>query len=136
MLQCFVCSPIPKVSEKKWATGQSFIGKEITSYIIGTLGEFLLLNGYIFNLIFTSIFQSRTYWRRILINSDILLNTDPPSSTLTFIVLSPSIRDRVQWKKNLALKQPVFSTFSNFFKKKKIIKAILCNFSMRLLKCF
>ena len=28
---------------------------------------------------------------------------------------------------------PVFSTFSNFFKK-KIIKAILCNFSMRLLK--
>ena len=31
---------------------------------------------------------------------------------------------------------PVFSTFSNFFKKKekKIIKAILCNFSMGLLK--
>ena len=37
MLQCFVCSPIPKVSEKKWATGQSFIQKEITSYRIGTL---------------------------------------------------------------------------------------------------
>ena len=37
MLQCFVCSPIPKVSEKKWATGQSFIRKEITSYRIGTL---------------------------------------------------------------------------------------------------
>ena len=34
--------------------------------------------------------------------------------------------------------QPIFSTFFNFFKlkKKKIIKAILCNFSMRLLKCF
>ena len=30
---------------------------------------------------------------------------------------------------------PVFSTFFNFFKK-KIIKAILCNFSMRLLKYF
>ena len=37
MLQCFVCSPIPKVSEKKGATGQSFIRKEITSYRIGTL---------------------------------------------------------------------------------------------------
>ena len=37
MLQCFVCSPIPKVSEKKWATGQSFIRKEITTYRIGTL---------------------------------------------------------------------------------------------------
>jgi hypothetical protein len=49
----------------------------------------------------------------------------------------PSIRDRVQCKKNLAIKKPVFSTFSNFFrKKKKIIKAILCNFSMRLLKYF
>ena len=33
----FVCSPIPKVSEKKGATGQSFIWKEITSYRIGTL---------------------------------------------------------------------------------------------------
>ena len=37
MLQCFVCSPIPKVSEKKWATGRSFIRKEITTYRIGTL---------------------------------------------------------------------------------------------------
>ena len=37
MLQCFVCSPIPKVSEKKGATGQSFIWKEITTYRIGTL---------------------------------------------------------------------------------------------------
>ena len=36
----------------------------------------------------------------------------------------------------LALKNPVFSTFSNLFNKKlkKIIKAILCNFSVRLLK--
>ena len=50
--------------------------------------------------------------------------------------LSPSIRDRVQCKKNLALKKTVFSTFSNFFKKKQIIKAILCNFLMRLLKYF
>ena len=32
---------------------------------------------------------------------------------------TPSIRDRVQWKKILALKNPVFSTFSNFFKKIK-----------------
>ena len=40
MLQCFVCSPIPKVSEKKWATGESFIRKEITSYRIGTLVSF------------------------------------------------------------------------------------------------
>ena len=40
MLQCFVCSPIPKVSEKKWATGQSFIWKEITSYRIGALIRF------------------------------------------------------------------------------------------------
>ena len=39
MLQCFVCSPIPKVSEKKWATGQSFIRKEITSYRISTLAK-------------------------------------------------------------------------------------------------
>ena len=37
MLQCFVCSLIPKVSEKKWVTSQSFIRKEITSCRIGTL---------------------------------------------------------------------------------------------------
>ena len=38
MLQCFVCSPIPKLSEwKKGATSQSFIRKEITSYRIDTL---------------------------------------------------------------------------------------------------
>ena len=37
MLQCFVCSLIPQVSEKKLATGQSFIRKEIISYRIGTL---------------------------------------------------------------------------------------------------
>ena len=30
----------------------------------------------------------------------------------------------------------VFSTFSNFFKKKEIIKAIFGNFSMRLIKYF
>ena len=36
MLQCFVCSLTPKVSEKR-ATGQSFIRQEITSYRIGTL---------------------------------------------------------------------------------------------------
>ena len=35
MLQCFVCSPIPKVSEKKGATSQSFILKEITTCRIG-----------------------------------------------------------------------------------------------------
>ena len=47
MLQCFVCSPIPKVREKKWSTGQSFNRKEITSYRIGTLAfhnfEFVVL---------------------------------------------------------------------------------------------
>ena len=32
---------------------------------------------------------------------------------------SPSIRDRVHRNKNLALKKPVFSTFSNFFRRKK-----------------
>ena len=54
-----------------------------------------------------------------------------------YIVINPSITDRVHRNKNLALKKPVFSTFSNFLKKKKkIIKAILCNFSMRLLKYF
>ena len=37
MLQCFVCSLIPKVSEEKGATGQSFIRKEITTCRIGTL---------------------------------------------------------------------------------------------------
>ena len=44
MLQCFVCSPIPKVSEKKWATGQSFIPKEATSYRIGTLDHHLTVS--------------------------------------------------------------------------------------------
>ena len=37
ILQCFVCSPIPKVSEKKGATTQSFIRKEITSCKLHTL---------------------------------------------------------------------------------------------------
>ena len=45
MLQCFVCYPIPKVSEKKWATGQSFIWKEVTSYRIGALvARYYLVN--------------------------------------------------------------------------------------------
>ena len=50
----------------------------------------------------------------------------------------PSITDGVHHNENLVEIIPVFSTFSNFFKKKKkkIIKAILCNFSMRLLKYF
>ena len=48
MLQCFVCSPIAKVSEKKGATGQSFIWKEIASYRIGTLVN--LLGGFILTL--------------------------------------------------------------------------------------
>ena len=43
MLQCFVCSLIPKVSEKKGATGQSLIRKEITSYRIGTLYAYMVL---------------------------------------------------------------------------------------------
>ena len=41
MLQCFVCSPIPKVSEEKGATGQSFIRKEITTYRIVKCFKFL-----------------------------------------------------------------------------------------------
>ena len=49
----------------------------------------------------------------------------------------PSITDGVLRNENFVEIIPVFSTFSNFFKKKKkIIKAILCNFSMRLLKYF
>ena len=32
---------------------------------------------------------------------------------------NPSIRDRVQWKKNLVLNNTVFSTFSNFFTRNK-----------------
>ena len=50
--------------------------------------------------------------------------------------LNPSITDGVHRNENYVEIIPVFSTFSNFFKKKKIIKAILCNFSMRLLKLF
>jgi hypothetical protein len=46
MLQCFVCSPIPKVSVKKWATGQSVIRKEITSYRIGTLNSRFIFKNY------------------------------------------------------------------------------------------
>ena len=56
----------------------------------------------------------------------------------TYLGCHPSIRDRVHRNENFAEIIPVFSTFFNFFKKKKkkIIKAILCNFSMRLLKYF
>ena len=51
--------------------------------------------------------------------------------------LLPSITDGVHRNENLVEIIPVFSSFSNFFiKKNKIIKAIICNFSMRLLKCF
>ena len=54
------------------------------------------------------------------------------------LTINPSITDGVHRKENLVELIPVFSTFSNFFKKKekKNIKAILCNFSMRLLKYF
>ena len=45
ILQCFVCSPIPKVSEKKGATTQSFIRKEITSYKLHTLGNSVVIRG-------------------------------------------------------------------------------------------
>ena len=44
MLQCLVCSPIPKVSEKKWATGQSFNWKKNTTYRIATLMNFEILS--------------------------------------------------------------------------------------------
>ena len=47
-----------------------------------------------------------------------------------------SITDGVHRNENSVEIIPVFSTFSNFSKKKKIIKAILCNFSMRFLKYF
>ena len=50
----------------------------------------------------------------------------------------PSITDGVHRKENFVEIIPVFSTFSKIFnnKKKIFIKAILCNFSMRLLKYF
>ena len=48
--------------------------------------------------------------------------------------LVPSITDGVHRNENLVEIIPVFSTFSK--KKKEIIKAILCNFSMQLLKYF
>ena len=53
--------------------------------------------------------------------------------------VSPSITDGVHQKENFVEIIPVFSTFSKIFnnkKKKFFIKAILCNFSMRLLKYF
>ena len=52
---------------------------------------------------------------------------------------NPSIKDGVHRTENFVEIIPVFSIFSNFFKKKNIyiyIKAILCNFSVRLLKNF
>ena len=52
MLQCFVCSPIPKVNEKKWATGQSCIRKEVTSYKIHTLGNFVSLSRKLGNIFY------------------------------------------------------------------------------------
>ena len=55
-----------------------------------------------------------------------------------FLWCRPSITDGVHRNENLVEIIPVFSTFFNFFKKrkKKYIRAILCNFSMRLLKYF
>ena len=52
--------------------------------------------------------------------------------------LRPSITDGVHRNENLVDIIPVFSTFSKIFNnnKKNFIKAILCNFSMRLLKYF
>ena len=67
MLQCFVCSPIPKVSKKKWATGQSFIRKEITSYRIGTLVESLTNNiTYYITLYQCNLFLIRRLFLRSL----------------------------------------------------------------------
>ena len=45
----------PKVIEKmkKWATGQSFIRKEITSYRIGTLTQLICLGFSFYNKVFT-----------------------------------------------------------------------------------
>ena len=59
-------------------------------------------------------------------------------NNLTNMCSRPSITDGVHRNENFEEIIPVFSTFSNFFKqnKKKIIKAILCNFSMRFLKYF
>ena len=48
--------PIPKVSEKKWATGQSFIWKEIRSYRISTL-KGLIKDDFKVPLILTLHFQ-------------------------------------------------------------------------------
>ena len=51
---------------------------------------------------------------------------------------NPSITDGVHRKENFVEINPVFSTFSKIFNNKIFfyIKAILCNFSMRLLKYF
>ena len=62
ILQCFVCSPIPKVSEKKGATTQSFIRKEITSYKLHTLGTITQQNYWSFDhseLIYFAFFTMR-----------------------------------------------------------------------------
>ena len=59
------------------------------------------------------------------------------SFLLENMIVNPSITDGVHRKDNFVEIIPVFSIFSNFFRKKNIyIKAILCNFSMRLLKYF
>ena len=60
MLQCFVCSPIPKVSEKKEATGQSFIRKEITTCKIGTLEM-----AYTFFIFSTCYFCHQILWYKL-----------------------------------------------------------------------
>ena len=74
------------------------------------------------------------------INSHLNLCTENrlPNVSQFMFSLPPSITDGVLRNENFVEIIPVFSTFSNFFKKKKIIiiKAILCNFSMRLLKYF
>ena len=68
----------------------------------------------------------------------ILQSNDYANSRCLFYSFSPSITDGVHRNENFEEIIPVFSSFSNFFKqnKKKYIKAILCNFSMRFLKYF
>ena len=79
-----------------------------------------------------------TWLTSLFAGKDKCLSKSEPGKLHNFVCICPhpSITDGVHRNENFVAIIPVFSTFSNFFKKKKTIKAILCNFSMRLLKYF
>ena len=119
---------IHNVVEKVWNPSLMLIHFILRASFNVSIANLFILSWWLHNI---SLFYFFLYY--LLLNTTNLFQV----KTVNF-TLKPSIRDRVQCKKDLALKKTVFSTFSNFFKKvwKKIIKAILCNFSMRLLKYF